>query len=73
MSLVRTRGLALRLWIATLSAVTLGLLAGPSAATARAQDPASECLADGGIYVDVFEQGTELVAGCTHAQTGVCP
>ncbi|MDI9629169.1 MAG: hypothetical protein QM286_11610 [Acidobacteriota bacterium] len=71
MNPTRTRGRVLRMQIALLFAVTLGLLAGPTAVVARAQDPASECLADGGIYVYVFEQGTELLAGCSHAQTGL--
>jgi len=57
--------------LAVLLPMVLALLAGPGTAQARAQDPASECVADGQIYVLVFEQGTELAAGCTQGQTGL--
>jgi len=66
---IRTRG-----WgplLALVVTVLLGPLGGWATAPARAQDPASECVADGGIYVHVLEQGAELMAGCSHAQTGM--
>lgn len=61
-----------RAWslIATLLLV-LGLAAGPSAAAIAAPDPASDCTDAGGIYVYVIDQGTRVLEGCTHAETGL--
>ncbi len=51
--------------------LVVGLLAGPASLPAVAQDPASQCRSDGGIYVYVLDQGSEVLAGCTHAETGM--
>ena len=71
MTATRTRAGTVAALLAVLLPMVLALLAGPGTAQARAQDPASECVADGQIYVLVFEQGTELAAGCTQGQTGL--
>lgn len=60
-------------WVRSLLAgllLVLGLSTGPIAPAAAA-DPASDCIADGGIYVYVFDQDAKVVEGCTHADTGL--